>query len=95
LIASKIEAFKGRGKGNFMTSPDIEDIVTLIDGRAEIANDLIAAPAEVRHELKKEFTSLIQNPKFLDSLDAHISDRMNLNGRKQIVLDRINKFLAK
>ncbi len=47
LIASKIEAFKGRGKGSFSTSSDIEDIVTVFDGRSNIAQDLMESPIDV------------------------------------------------
>jgi hypothetical protein len=96
LIATKIEAFKGRGKGDFLVShdiEDIEDIVTLIDGRKEITSDLLNAPLGVLKELKNEFTSFMNNNFFLDSLDGHISDRANITGRKQIILDRIKKFI--
>lgn len=93
LIATKIEAFKGRGKGDFLVSHDIEDIVTLIDGRKEITSDLLNAPFGVLKELKNEFSSFMNNNFFLDSLDGHISDRANIAGRKQIILERIKKFI--
>jgi hypothetical protein len=94
LIATKIEAFKGRGKGDFLVSHDIEDIVTLIDGRKEIASDLLNAPAGVLKDLKQELTSFINNNLFVDSLDGHISDRSNIAGRKQIIIERIRKFIS-
>ncbi len=93
LIATKIEAFKGRGKGDFIVSHDIEDIITLIDGRKEITNDLLNAPAFLLKELKQELAAFINNNLFVDSLDGHISDRSNIAGRKQIILDRIRKFI--
>ena len=36
FLATKIEAFHGRGNGDYLGSHDMEDIVTLIDGREEI-----------------------------------------------------------
>lgn len=33
FIATKLEAFKGRGMGDFLVSHDIEDIITVVDGR--------------------------------------------------------------
>jgi hypothetical protein len=33
FLATKIEAFYSRGKGDFIASHDMEDIVTLLDGR--------------------------------------------------------------
>lgn len=95
LIATKIEAFKGRGNGQFMYSHDIEDIVTLFDGRSTIANDLNKADKAVREYLKTEINKLMGEKNFITSLDAHISDRLNLAGRTQIVIDRINGFLNK
>lgn len=93
LIASKIEAFKGRGKGSFSTSSDIEDIVTIFDGRSNIASDLITSPSEVKTELSKELGLFMKNADFLDALVAHISDRQSTLGRKKIILNRIQAFL--
>jgi len=33
LLATKLEAFKGRGQGDFLASRDFGDIVALVDGR--------------------------------------------------------------
>jgi hypothetical protein len=93
LIASKIEAFKGRGKGSFLSSTDIEDIVTLFDGRSEIAKDLLFAPTDVQKELKKELSAWVKNSDFLDAMEGHIADRQNTAGRKKIILQRIQNFL--
>ena len=32
FLASKIEAFKDRGKENFLLSPDMEDIIAVLNG---------------------------------------------------------------
>lgn len=93
FIASKIEAFKGRGKGAFSTSSDIEDIVTIFDGRSNIANDLMASPSEVKAELNNELGLFFKNADFLDALEGHISDRQSTLGRKKIILSRIQSFL--
>lgn len=94
LIASKIVAFKGRGNGNYRESHDIEDIVTLIDGRSKIVDDLKISKDPVNSELKKEFKLFLSNAKFIESLDAHISDRQNIAGRKEIILSRIRDFTS-
>jgi hypothetical protein len=36
FIGTKIEAFLGRGNNDFIMSHDIEDIITIIDGREEL-----------------------------------------------------------
>ena len=42
LLATKIEAFHGRGKGDFLASHDFEDIVLLINGRPELLGEIDA-----------------------------------------------------
>ena len=93
LIATKIEAFKGRGKGQFRTSHDIEDIVTLIDGSSSFAVIFQDANADVKKFVKAELTKFIEDTNFIDSLDAHISDRVNVVGRKKIILDKIKSVI--
>lgn len=39
FIATKLEAFVGRGGGDFMSSHDMEDVLNIIDGREELAAD--------------------------------------------------------
>ena len=43
LLATKIEAFQGRGRGDFVASHDFEDIVLLINGRPELVAEIHAA----------------------------------------------------
>jgi hypothetical protein len=40
LLAMKLEAFRGRGEGDFIASRDFEDIVTLLDRRPELIAEL-------------------------------------------------------
>lgn len=93
LVASKIEAFKGRGKGAFLYSHDVGDIVTLFDGRANIASDLNEGSESVKKYLLRELGAIHATPSFIDSLEAHISDRLNLSGRKTVILQRLKSFL--
>lgn len=94
LIAAKIQAFKNRGKGNFSTSHDIEDIVTIVDGRKALAEEILVAQDRVRESLTQDFHQFISNADFVSALGAHISDRLNLEGRKQIVLERMRKVTS-
>jgi predicted nucleotidyltransferase len=40
FIATKLEAFKGRGKGDFFGSHDLEDVVSVLDGRATLITEV-------------------------------------------------------
>ena len=61
FIATKLEAFRGRGGGDVFASHDLEDIVTVVDGRSEIVGEVAAADAEVRTDIASEIRSLLDN----------------------------------
>jgi hypothetical protein len=50
-------------------SHDLEDILMVIDGRAELLNEIKNAPFEVRDYLAQEL-SVLQNKMFFDDLIA-------------------------
>ena len=39
FLATKLEAFKGRGRGDFFGSHDLEDLVYVVDGRSAIVEE--------------------------------------------------------
>ena len=41
FLATKLEAFDGRGTGDYVMSRDMEDLVTIIDGRKEIVDEVL------------------------------------------------------
>jgi hypothetical protein len=51
FLATKIEAFYNRGKGDFMVSHDMEDMVTLLDGRPELAEEVRTTPGKEKIHL--------------------------------------------
>jgi hypothetical protein len=48
FIATKLEAFQGRGGGDIVASHDLEDIIAVVDGRPEIVSEVAAASTDVR-----------------------------------------------
>ncbi|MGZ4250488.1 MAG: hypothetical protein ACXVUE_19545 [Solirubrobacteraceae bacterium] len=44
----KLEAFRGRGRGDFIGSRDFEDISVLFDRRGELVDELAEAGDDVR-----------------------------------------------
>lgn len=72
FLATKIEAFKGRGQGDFLMSHDLEDIITVVDGRASLLDEVLASPNEVKEYLATEFADLMGNGRFLEALPGHL-----------------------
>ncbi len=65
FIATKLEAFRDRGGSDYGASHDLEDIVTVIDGRTELAAEARKAPDPVREYLRGQFSSLISTEAFI------------------------------
>ena len=52
FLATKLEAFKDRGKNDFYGSHDFEDIIYLIDNRTIIVEEILNADEEIRKYIK-------------------------------------------
>lgn len=94
LLATKIEAFNGRGNRDFLGSHDFEDIITVIAGRVEIIEDIGQAGVELQVHLKKFFEEIIDDVEFNTALPGHLSDGPVTIQRIQTVRDRIKKIIG-
>lgn len=72
LLATKLEAWNGRGGGDHLRSHDLEDIITLVDGRSEVADEVEDAPSDLREFLSREIATLLEQPRFLDTIDGTV-----------------------
>ncbi len=61
FIATKLEAFKDRGNNDGRTSTDFEDIVSVLENRSSVWDEMKDAPKPVQEYLKKEFKKLLEN----------------------------------
>lgn len=86
LLASKIEAFRDRGRGDFMGSRDMEDIITVLDGCPYLKEELGKAPESVRDYLTQRFKEFLGDSRFVDSLQGHIEAVQPRTGRAERVL---------
>lgn len=72
FMGTKFEAFHGRGGNDYLASHDLEDIITVIDGRPELAQEIDQVDAELRHYLAAEITALLEDRNFLMALPGHL-----------------------
>lgn len=68
LLATKLEAFKGRGGGDFLGSRDFADIVALVDGREELVGEVARARTDLRRYLGTEIGALLAAPRLRDGI---------------------------
>ncbi|WP_022663108.1 hypothetical protein [Paucidesulfovibrio longus] len=92
FLATKLEAFRGRGEGDFMASHDMEDLIALIDGRLEIVADVEAADNEVRDYLAQSMGHLLANDDFLDALPGHLPGDAASQQRMPIIEERMREI---
>ena len=72
FLITKLEAFEGRGGGDFQMSHDIEDIIAVLDGRPEIIDEIQQADPELSKELSMRFRSLLEESRFVVAVSGHI-----------------------
>ncbi|MGV3580881.1 MAG: hypothetical protein ACO1N8_01100 [Methylophilus sp.] len=72
FIATKLEAFEGRGKGDMLLSHDLEDIVTVIDGRPSLIAEMRIVPRGLQEYIAEKFSTLLKNEDFLSVLQAYL-----------------------
>lgn len=92
FIATKLEAFKNRGEEDFYGSHDLEDIITLLDGRATIIQEITTTLHKVRNFIASEFQKMLGEPDFHDAFPGHLSALSKQ--RVALVMERIVAIAA-
>ena len=90
FVATKLEAFKGRGRSDYAGSHDLEDLLTVIDGRPTIVAE-VAAAEEVRSYIAQEFRELLAIPQFIDALPGYLLPDAASQARLPILAGRIKE----
>ncbi|CAO96084.1 hypothetical protein [Erwinia tasmaniensis] len=92
FIATKLEAWLGRGQGDALTSRDIEDIINLIDGREELISELGSAPDAVKAFISEQLSQLLSDTNF----EYAVSSQSNSSSqREKIIFDRIEEIVTR
>lgn len=84
FLATKFEAFAGRGKGDFF-SHDLEDIVFVLENRERFIFELMDCPAELKHYFSQQ-AALLLNDDFLNVLPG----LLNIPESARAVINSLN-----
>lgn len=90
-VATKIEAFEGRGNKDLLMSHDIEDVVTIFDGRAQIVDEINTSEDNVRKYIKAKLKDLMRKDSF-EYLIQSVS--RSDTQREKVIFDRIEACLV-
>lgn len=85
FLATKLEAYLGRGSNDLLGSRDMEDILLVIDGREELIAEIQAADEDVRRYIAEQFRALLKHNDFDHFLSGNIRGP---EGRIDIVRER-------
>lgn len=86
FVATKLEAYKGRGNHDPLASQDIEDLLVLFDGRQQIVEELSTASAAVRNYITENIQALLKEPSFQYAVQ---SASLNDTGREEVLFERL------
>ena len=75
-------------------SHDLEDVVTVIDGRSEIIAEVRSAPADVRTFIASEFQQLLAARAFVDALRGFLLPDDANQARLPMLLQRLAALAA-
>jgi len=92
FVATKLEAFKGRGRGDFLGSHDLEDVISVVDGCETLSAEVRAAGTELSEYVRREIAKLLANPGFIDSLPSFLLPDSASQLRIGIVLARLRNL---
>ena len=74
FLATKFEAFKDRGNNDVYLSHDLEDIMTVMEGRSTVAREMATAHAAVRKHVGQSVAALLDMPTFHNALPGLLSE---------------------
>jgi hypothetical protein len=95
LLATKLEAFKGRGNRDFLASRDFADIIAIVDGREDLVDEVAQGPTAVRDFIASELGDLLEDPRFADGLfSALLPDAASQTRADAIVIPRLRALMA-
>jgi predicted nucleotidyltransferase len=93
FLATKLEAFKDRGKNDGRWSADFEDIVHILNNRSKIWSEIVGAENNVKSYLLNEFKNLAEN-KYIDEwISSHLG--YGEQERTYHIIGSINELLEK
>lgn len=72
FLATKLEAFDGRGNGDYLFSHDLGDLMAVIDGRATLPDECLSSPPQLQAYLGERFGMLLATPAFVEALAGHL-----------------------
>jgi predicted nucleotidyltransferase len=85
FIATKLEAFKSRGRNDYVESHDLENILTVLAGLEQLRELIESASSTPAYEVRLELLTLARNEDFQDALSGHFPGHPTGQGHARVV----------
>lgn len=89
FMATKLEAFAARGKGDYYSSHDLEDLITVVDGRQELLSELRERPPNLRSYIADSIGAMLRDARFLDVLPGFLLPDAGSQARLPKLVDNL------
>lgn len=90
FVATKLEAYLHRGNHDPIESRDIEDILTLIDGRPELLQEILDSTDELKKYFSEQFSLLLKHGDFAYAIQSAAGD----GSRQALVEEKIKTIIS-
>ncbi len=88
FVATKLVAFLDRGKGDYLESHDLEDVLSVVDGRPALVDEFERAAIELREYVAGVFARLLADEDFINALPGMVIEGSPAD-RSPVVLQRL------
>jgi len=94
FIATKLEAFAGRGENDFVMGHDLEDVICVIDGRPELEQEIVDSAREMRSYIGGSLQTFLADPKFIDALPGQLPGDAGSQARLPMLKEKLERLAA-
>ena len=92
LLVTKYLTFTERGKSDYYASHDLEDFLTIVDGRERIVEEIDASHADMRKYLIEAFRLLLKQDEFNDALPGYLPPDSASQARLPILRKKLKEI---
>jgi predicted nucleotidyltransferase len=93
FLATKFEAFLSRGQKDYRLSHDLEDIITVIDGRPEVVEEVAQEGPALRQYLSAQFSELLADRDFHEALPGYLLPDEASQLRVGLIMQRMERLV--
>jgi predicted nucleotidyltransferase len=89
FLTTKLEAFRGRGNSDYFASHDLEDFISVIDGRPTLLDEVRASSLDLRAYLAEAVRGLLGASRFYDALPGHLEPDAASQARIELLTEKL------